>query len=1335
MKRVASRVVKIALALAVAWLVLSAIVVGVARELVGGINDFQPRLVEYFNENTDFQLQLESSKGSWKGLTAKIQLYNIQLRSPNEEGAGVRAQSLNLELLLLDSLLSFAPRFRLHIHGAQAQMRYLDGGFSIEGLRLPEMGEAKQSEDESEFDWLLAQRKLLITDSEVTATGLYDEPVHLKVRELQFEAGNRRRYILGHLLAEGPSTLSMHLRGKINGSFLTPGSAEGELYAQVENADWLPWIPQQKRGFSQADLTSLKGGAEFWVNLHEGRVDDLVSQFSIHDIAIESENDIQAPRVKQIAGQAYWTRPESHSWRLTLQNLDMETADFIWRPQLIQIDSSKISDQENQYLVYADNLKISPWINYFLAIQQKDTPLFKALHNTRPRGTVRDLFLDFTLKNEAIHDYRFALELSQVSNRTHRFIPGLHDVDVTVWGKKDLFIAQFDEDYVELTYPRIFRDQLTLNRLDGKLIFRVQPDQLSLQSNAMQLATNDVQAVTQLSLTFPRVEAEPPFMQLQATLRNADGRKTSTYLPSGVLHPKLVEWLDESIIDGQLLRGDILVHGPMKRHLPEPITVMLGFTAHNATLQFQPDWEEPIRNATADVIINRGEVIAHGVQGRYFDQQLQQGLVYSPKLTESIRPQLHVNVSTQGEAQQGIQVLKQTPLAKMIGGFVQDIDAKGELGVDLSLTVPLEKQAVTMLANADVALNKGWFRLNSQNLELNDLSGTVNFNLAEGLSSKAINGSAFGGAFTGAISTVKENQEQVIQITMNGKSELEQIKQWKPLSVLNVLEGDMKYEFALTVPLSKQETQKRQRIHLRSYMNGVTVNLPEPFAKAPQDFSQFDLDLTIDSKPTIMELRYGKLFHLITQSHEGKLQKGFAQLGFGDARLPKENQFIVQGKITEIDDSQWRPIINNVMGTAKENNEPVDETVPLLVDDSDLNIHQLTLGGVAYGPTDISVRRRQAGWMVAVNNAMVRGNAVVPQNMVLQKVPFREQKTPLIIDLEYLNLPKGEAANDEQDWQPMDLSPKTLPPLALSIGDFNYGDARFGLWRIKAKPSRQGMDIESLQATMKGVDLRGDGAWVETATGVRSSQLTAQVSAPNVADVMSLWGVEPLLSSKQARGRVDLNWPGTPTEFSLQRAAGNISAELKNGTFLNVNSNAAGRLWGALNFETFLRRLQLNFDDLRESDMVYDELEGQFGLQRGALNIRKLALNAPAIKLKANGDVDLQQQNLNVNLDVTVPIARNLVIPAAVIGGVPAAATVFVVEKVLGSQFDKLTTIKYVVTGEFENPKFEVQDSFSIIPKQVGEAVMSNGQDADGSKASKKRKQPSNKNQAQEDLP
>ena len=62
--------------------------------------------------------------------------------------------------------------------------------------------------------------------------------------------------------------------------------------------------------------------------------------------------------------------------------------------------------------------------------------------------------------------------------------------------------------------------------------------------------------------------------------------------------------------------------------------------------------------------------------------------------------------------------------------------------------------------------------------------------------------------------------------------------------------------------------------------------------------------------------------------------------------------------------------------------------------------------------------------------------------------------------------------------------------------------------------------------------------------------------------------------------------------------------------------------------------------------------------------------------------------------------------------GVPAAATAYVGEKMFGEQFDKLTTIKYQIKGTFEQPQVAVKDSFSIIPKQVGEAVMRNDKDA-----------------------
>jgi len=83
--------------------------------------------------------------------------------------------------------------------------------------------------------------------------------------------------------------------------------------------------------------------------------------------------------------------------------------------------------------------------------------------------------------------------------------------------------------------------------------------------------------VTQLSLSIPKDKAQSPFLQLQATLRNADGKHTSLYLPAGVIHESLLKWLDESIIDGHLLRGDILVHGPTRKHQDEPLGVLLGF--------------------------------------------------------------------------------------------------------------------------------------------------------------------------------------------------------------------------------------------------------------------------------------------------------------------------------------------------------------------------------------------------------------------------------------------------------------------------------------------------------------------------------------------------------------------------------------------------------------------------------------------------------------------------------------------------------------------------------------------------------------------------------------
>jgi len=46
------------------------------------------------------------------------------------------------------------------------------------------------------------------------------------------------------------------------------------------------------------------------------------------------------------------------------------------------------------------------------------------------------------------------------------------------------------------------------------------------------------------------------------------------------------------------------------------------------------------------------------------------------------------------------------------------------------------------------------------------------------------------------------------------------------------------------------------------------------------------------------------------------------------------------------------------------------------------------------------------------------------------------------------------------------------------------------------------------------------------------------------------------------------------------------------------------------------------------------------------------------------------------------------------------------IEKVLGDQLTKLTTIKYDVTGTFDSPEVQVSDSFNVIPKPVQESIL-----------------------------
>jgi uncharacterized protein YhdP len=232
--------------------------------------------------------------------------------------------------------------------------------------------------------------------------------------------------------------------------------------------------------------------------------------------------------------------------------------------------------------------------------------------------------------------------------------------------------------------------------------------------------------------------------------------------------------------------------------------------------------------------------------------------------------------------------------------------------------------------------------------------------------------------------------------------------------------------------------------------------------------------------------------------------------------------------------------------------------------------------------------------------------------------------------------------------------------------------------------------LDNVSFELKAIRFQGAGHWRSEAGKTRTT-LTGNGVVVNVADVMSGFGYAPSMSSRSGQVVADVGWSGAPWQFAVHRSNGSLKATLDEGRFLTVDNNAARRVWGFLNFRTWMRRMQLEFDDLSSKEMTYNKVSGRFLLGQNRLSVEKLRIDSPSIDMKMQGELDLGARELDMVWFVTIPVTRNLMLPAVVVGGLPGAATAFVVDKVLGRQIDRLTTLTYDVKGSFDAPLMEVR--------------------------------------------
>ena len=575
------------------------------------------------------------------------------------------------------------------------------------------------------------------------------------------------------------------------------------------------------------------------------------------------------------------------------------------------------------------------------------------------------------------------------------------------------------------------------------------------------------------------------------------------------------------------------------------------------------------------------------------------------------------------------------------------------------------------------------------------------------------------------------------------------------------------------LPQSLQHFSKNAfaKVNVTSDLNGVLVSLPGDLLKAANEKAELSFDVWLQPSAWQLDVRYqDKINTLIHLDAESKKLLN-ASVGLNRlADFSSTPEFLISGDLAEFDIQLWKNVLSRYNAYQSELNAVLNVKPELDANTDDSAVRgvaglpfraQVNLAKHNIGPVELSNLWVEAtpiayGWSLQLKNDMLEGQVTLPDSQYL----------PLELDIEHLYLPKNALSkssaidgdetselieshntdtdavadtsdsahstsakatsqsssdvlleNKSQEVNAL-LSASDLPAARVNIQNLYLAEESLGHWVFEIKPTSQGVVIDSIQGTIRGLSFSGnpelndEGArliWRD-AGGVNESRFIGRVTATNLADVSKQWQVPELLESESARFIADIHWQGAPADIQLVNLSGKVELSLHKGRFYRNAGAGDGllRLMSVVNFDSIARRLKLDFSDLYQSGLAYDSVEGELSFHQGIMRLSKpLDLKGPSSRLQLAGNVDLKQEQINSRLIATLPVAGNLTFAAALITGLPAAVGVYVVSKLFKKQVDRATSISYEIKGSWDEPVvrftrfFESEESLSQLDTSV----------------------------------
>ncbi|MFK7732015.1 MAG: YhdP family protein [Pseudomonadales bacterium] len=1281
------------LAICICLLLFCALLASFGRYIAPYASDFRPQIVSWTNSVAPLSIDAKHLEGDWRRLSPGITVRGLQL------GSG--ADALGIERARIKLNLAYSVWYRklvfdeLEIAGVSLDfLEDADGKWALDAKWLPK-----------------ADKPSGLLSVESLYQGL--EQLALKGARLQFNRHDGRVIIVDHLnmdyTKEGnqwrinsnglPDKSALPINMIVEGIGL-PGSQgfTAHAYSLVNGFDASPYLEKANYQGWKPELPRFD--ARLWLDYEQGKleVQGVVDLKKIRFTHEDGRNSIDVP---ELASQFKFAIAENESPSIWLRDLHIRLKD-----EEIKFEQANLLPNASGLQASFDSINVKPVLRLLRRFEVLPDTAQDVLATLDPGGELRDITLRFP-EQGGIKNLQISARLDQVSTRAWKGAPGVENLSGQIYATLKQGIVDIDSNDIELRFPKLFREPIGFARANGLIQWRIKDKTVEVESGLLDFGGKLGEAAAYLSLDIPLKKEYllEPNMDLQIALEDTRARYRNTFIPY-TLDEGLREWLERSVVSADISEAAFIYRGSIARNSGKKKSVQLYIDADDAELDYDPAWPAA-RDLKATVFVDDANVLVEASEARVSGLAMQSAVVRYVPAANLKGGTVKLKSSLNGELDAALELCRDSPIREQLGSALDDWAATGRISGRLSTDIPIGLDK-SFSVDLRARLHEAQLDNEQINIQFNDVNGPLRYSSSKGLHSAGLVGTLWNDSLSAEIQSSKTpatesggEAEWITSLNVRGTAAPDSVLSWLRTPLNDFLSGEIEYLAELNI--RKNDT----RLKINSRLLGLSSKLPPPFGKLDQQELPLGITLFLNERPLRMRLQLADRMNGALVLPPDQAMTGM--LSFYDGPQPSyaDDSIRLSGNLKRFDLGGTLDVIDAYRTEAEstsasdepgsnDQGAPQPRKIPTVYA-QDLKLEIAEVFGNEFEQVTAAVASHGEAWTFAFNSERVIGRATYDA----------AQSTALDISLDrlYLQTETNELGLDTAEQPSSDLLadfyPAELPEMQFKLADLRVNEKPYGQWSFSSSSIQHGIIFKNLTANSRGMQIAGT---TEQPAYLRwrrvgdqqQTEFNGVLSCGDLGAVLEAWDYAAAIRSNSCRFGADLAWYGSPLDLELAGMEGKVDIALNNGQFLETNSTAnALRIFSLFNFDTLLRRLQFRFDDVFNRGLSYDQITGGFALANGELDIeRAFEVNGPSSRLQMTGSLDLLNETVDTRMVATLPISSNLPWVAALAGGLPMAAGVYVAGKIFQKPMEKLSSASYEVTGSWDEPDIKLQRIF-----------------------------------------